>query len=298
MKLFDFLKKILSPKKKNENTLNPDELYEIQKAFLDILSKYTSISSTIESIDENTNNKLSGLFCDKFECSLFRTYKQAYAIRFNNNMAPEEFNQVFNLLKNNMGNPNIFSEYDGYVWTQDGYVLSLGLVRLNYHYDVPMICVHKNINEFSATVDYEEYAFIADAINRPLIERNIFNHRSYYPIIFGKSFTDMKHPGYANMVMLPNSIVTVDYRNKKLELTIVPLVSSGEVDVINTKNKRAKQNAAEVKEKIKKAYPESEFKLVKNQDRHTVYALISDNSILEEKLNQFLEETKYYYETK
>ena len=160
-----------------------------------------------------------------------------------------------------------------------------------------MICVHKNITEFSSTVDYNEYVVVADSINKPLIERKIIKHMSCYPIIFGNSFNDMKYPLYANMIMLPNSMLTVEYINKKLELTIVPLVSSSEVDVIDTKNKRAKQNAIEDKKKIKEAYPKLEFKVMKTQDKHTVFALIGDNSMIAEKLNELLEETKDYYET-
>ena len=291
MKLFNFYKKIFSTKEKD--TISPEELCKIKSAFLDIVSKYTSISSTIESIDKNTKNKLAGLFCNKFECYLFYTPKEYYAIRFNDEMPSKEFNQVFDLLKNDMGNPNIFSEYDGYVWTREGYIITLGLVGLNYNYDVPMICVHKNITEFSSTVDYNEYVFVADSINKPLIERKIIKHMSCYPIVFGKSFTDMKCPRYATMTMLPNSMVSVDYINKKLELTIIPLVSSSEVDIVNKKNKRTKQNTV----KIQVAYPESEFKVMKTQDKHTVFALIGDNSMIAEKLNELLEETKDYYET-
>ena len=298
MKLFDVINNIFSSKKKSKNTLCPEELRKIQKSFVDILSKYTSISSTVENIDESMQKKHSGLFDDKFECSLLSTHRGAYAIRFKDDMTPEEFNQVFDLLKNDMGNPDIFSEYDGYVWTREGYIVSLGLVALGYKYEVPMICVYNDITEFSSAVDYKEYAFIADSINKPLIARKIKEDRkSFYPIAFGKSFDDRHHPQYMSIDNLQNAMVYVLYKEKKIELCVIPLVPISELDDTNSKNRRLKQDAAKLKD-LSEAYPESELRVSRPQDKHTKFAMISDISIIEEKLNQFLEETKDYYETK
>ena len=41
-----------------------------------------------------------------------------------------EFHEIFELLKNDWGLPNSFSEYDGYVWNQEGCIITVGLVRL------------------------------------------------------------------------------------------------------------------------------------------------------------------------
>ncbi len=297
MKLLNFCKKIFLTKEKN--TVSPEELCKIKSAFLDIVRKYTSISSTIERIDKNTKNKLAGLFGNKFECSLFYTPREYYAIRFNDEMPSEEFDQVLDLLKNDMGLPDIFSEYDGYVWNREGYIVTLGLVELNYNYDVPMICVHKNISEFSATVDYKEYVFVADSINKPLVDRKIKTYQSmFYPIGFGRSFTDREHPGYISIDSLPDSTVFVQYKNNKLKLDIVPYVRISELDTVSAKSKHTKQNTGKVKAKLTETYPNVEFKAMRPQDKFTISVMISDISMIEEKLNQLLEETKGYYETK
>ncbi len=299
MKLFDVIKNIFSTKNKSKNALSPEELYGIQKAFVDILSKYTSISSTIENIDENMHKKHSGLFGDKFECSLFYTPRECYAIRFKDDMTPEEFHQVFNLLKNEMGDPNIYAEFDGYVWNREEYILTLGLVALNYKYDVPMICVHKKTTDFSATVDYKEYAFIADSINKPLIARKIKEDRKgFYPIFFGRSFDDRQHSQYVSMDNLQNAMIYVYYKEKMIELSIIPLVRISELDDANTKNKRLKRNVANVQKNLSEAYPDAELKVARPQDKFTTFAMISDIYMIEEELNRLLEETKDYYETK
>jgi len=262
MKLLDLFKKIFLPTEKNENNLKPEGLYEIQNAFLDTLCKYTSITSTIESIDEDLNKKLYGSFCDKFECSLFNVTRGCYAIRFKDDMLPEEFHQVFNLLKNDMGDPNIFSEYDGYVWTREGYIITLGLVGLNYNYDVPMICVRKNITKFSSTVEYKEYIMVANAINRPLIGRGMnVQERDFYQIAYTKQFA------YSTLVDLPKSMTYISYKEKKLEVSIVPVIQEGAYRVLKTQNQLRK------------------------------HVLVRDISMIEEKLNELLEETKDYYET-
>lgn len=261
MKLLDLLKKIFSPTEKNENNLKPEGLYGIQNAFLDTLCKYTSITSTIESIDDDLNKKLYGSFCDKFECSLFNVTRGCYAIRFKDDMLPEEFHQVFNLLKNDMGDPNIFSEYDGYVWTREGYIITLGLVGLSYKYDVPMICVRPNTTKFSSTIEYKEYAMIADAINKPLIVRGInVQERGFYQIAYSRQFA------YSTYIELPKSIIYVHYKERKLELSIVPVMKEGAYKVVKTKNQLRK------------------------------YVFVRDISMVEEKLNELLEETKDYYE--
>lgn len=299
MNLFDFFKKVFSKNEKNKNVISAEKLLNIQKVFLEILSKYTSISLTLEDMDKNINRKPSGIFSNKYNCSAFYTPRGCYAIRFNDNMPPEEFHQVFDLLKNDMGDPDIFSEYDGYVWTLDGYIVSLGLVALGYKYEVPMICVYNDITEFSSTVDYKEYAFIADSINKPLIARKIKEDRkSFYPIYFGKSFDYRQHPQYASMDNLQNAMIYVSYKEKKIELCIIPLVRMSELDDVNAKNKRLKRNVANVQKNLSEAYPEAEFKVARPQDKFTTSAMISDISMIEETLNQLLEETKGYYETK
>ena len=295
--MLDFIKKIFT--KKQKEALSPEKLSEIKKVFLEILNKYTSISLTLEGVDEGIKNRASGLFSDKYECSVFRVPRGCYAIRFIDNMPAEEFYQVFDLLKNDMGDPDIFSECDGYVWTRQGYIISLGLVRLNLHYEVPMICVYNDISEFSATVDYKEYTLIANSINKPLIERKIKpDRKSIYPIFFGSSFNDRNQPCYISIDNLQNATVYVSYKRNRIELCIIPLVRISELDDVNPKNKRLKQNAANVQNNLSKAYPETDIRVARPQDKFTTYAFVSDISMIEESFNQLLEETKDYYEIK
>ena len=97
---------------------------------------------------------------------------------------------------------------------------------------------------------------------------------------------------------LQNASVYVSYKRNRIELSIIPLVRISELDDVDPKNKRLKQNAANVQNNLSKAYPETNLRVARPQDKFTTYALVSDISMIEESLNQLLKETKDYYEIK
>ena len=70
-----------------------NENMTIKKAYIEILGKYTTISS-YEYI-KNIKKPLAGEFINGFWCSTFWVSKGIYAIRFKDDMRPNEFNQIF-----------------------------------------------------------------------------------------------------------------------------------------------------------------------------------------------------------
>ena len=260
MGFFDFIKKKIVPANYPEENDNHKKNDTIKKTYINLLEKYTSISFAYKSIDMDVRKQHSGTFVNKYDCSLFLVSKGEYAIRFNDDMRPKEFHEIFELLKNDWGLPNSFSEYDGYVWNQEGCIITLGLVSLNHCYEVPMICVRGSTNPFYPIIPFSEYNLIADFISKPLIERGInLQDRSFYKISYSKEF------GYGDIISMENSMISILYKNNVLSLSIIPLRQEGE------------------------------FKAIEYKQQYRKEILAGDVSILDKKFDQLLEETKEYH---
>ena len=258
MGLFNFFMKKKVPLE--DSTPQDGKNENIKKIYINLLEKYTTISSTTRSIAFDAKKRMPGKFWDKFDCSMFLVSKGEYAIRFNDDMRPKEFHEIFELLKNDWGLPNSFSEYDGYVWNQEGCIITVGLVRLNHCYEVPMICVRGSTNPFYPIIPFSEYNLIADFISKPLIERGInLQDRSFYKISYSKEF------GYGDIISMENSMISITYKNNVLSLSIIPLRQEGE------------------------------FKAIEYKQQYRKEILAGDVSILDKKFDQLLEETKEYH---
>ena len=260
MGFFGFIKKKIVPANYHKENDNQKKNDTVKKTYINLLEKYTSISFAYKSIDIDVRKRHSGTFVNKYDFSMFLVSKGVYAIRFNDDMRPKEFHEIFELLKNDWGLPNSFSEYDGYVWNQEGCIITLGLVSLNHCYEVPMICVRRDLPPFSDIVPFEKYILIADYINKHLIERGInLQENAFYKVNYSKEF------GYGNIISLENSMVSIAYKNNVLKLSIIPL------------------------------RPEGEFKAIEVKQQHRKEILVSNVSTLDKKLDQLLEETREYH---
>ncbi len=222
---------------------------EIKKTYSNLLKKYTSISYAQESIDEGIKKQLSGKFLDELDCAMFSPAKGVYAIRFNDNMSPDEFETVFNLLKTVFGEPTSFCEYEGYIWKRDGCNITLGLIPLNYKYEVPMICVRGMIAPLFSIVSYEKYQAVSNAINKPLNDRGIYPQRDhYFPAFHTSEF------GVFVIVGVSAGMLNVNYKKGKLQIAFSGLKPHGEYKMINPENSYKRQllavSVAEIEEKL------------------------------------------------
>ena len=208
------------------NLFNQNDMLKIEYAVL--LKKYTSIRVSFESIDEGIKIQSSGKFANHFECTMFQPSKGVYAIRFPDNMQPEEFNTVFQLLMGNWGEPDYFSEWNGYVWKEENCILTFGLISLNYNYDVPMICVRSKLSTFFSKIPYAEYCLVADAMTKPLQNRQIYT-ANFYKILYSKEF------GFTVIKDLTSGTLFVKYKNSKLAVSFIPTRSEEQFKIMEIK---------------------------------------------------------------
>lgn len=242
---------------KRKNT-NNDKNNAIKTAYLELLEKYTSISSSYESMRKDIKKRLAGKFINGFDCSMYSRTENSYEIRFKDDMTAEEFNNVFMLLVKEMGNPEFFGEYEGYIWKKDGYHITYGLVPLNHCYEVPMISVY-NISIFERKIPYDKYVTIANAISKPLAERGIDIKKCQCYIQYFKEF------GFVIAIKLTDALLDVHYKKGTLEVGIIPLI------------------------------PTEKFQAIEYKQAHKKQIFIADISTIEENLDKLLEETKEYH---
>lgn len=180
---------------------------KLEKDYLRFLNDYTSIDTT----NFSDQKPKSGKFCDLIDCT---TYSKL-AIRFNDKISADEFDRVLGLLITNLGDPDLFSEYDGYVWKKKGYIVTFGFVSLNYNRESPMITIKRNLSIFSNYVPYEKYSEIANAISEPLLKRGVdIQKNTYYKINYWREF------GYCTVFRSNSVLMHIDYKRNKLTLTI------------------------------------------------------------------------------
>lgn len=227
--------------------------------YLNLINKYTNIIISGENTSKKDKNEEKGLFKDLYECTTFKNH----AIRFNDCMKCDEFEKVFEILTNDLGNPDLFGEYDGYIWKMKGYIITFGFVSLNYNYEVPMICVKNKISIFSNSIDYKKYNEIAISMNEPLIKRGIYASKiSYYKINYYREY------GFSMFVHANNHMLNINYKKPKLSISISPINH-----FINKE-------------------------IIENQKKYNKKIWINNDFELKNKLEELLEETKEYHNLK
>lgn len=203
--------------------------------FIDLVNKYTSFDIDTSILKKDISKFASGIFANKFNCSLFYLSSAAYAIRFDDNMKPESFNEVFDIMINDLGKPDYFVEFDGYVWEKEGYYISHGLVALNYNYEVPMICVKSSLSPFNEKIKYDKYENVSSAILNNLQKYVDFEFDGFYKLNYFKNF------GYSTMLRFDDRIIEVQLKNLKLSIEVIPLLPHGEYKLMNIKNSYCKK---------------------------------------------------------
>ncbi|MBR2970268.1 MAG: hypothetical protein IKC48_00510 [Clostridia bacterium] len=248
--MFCFKRKI---KNEDSNKDNP-----LKREYSTLLKKYTSLDYTYESIDQNIQKRLCGEFTNGYDCSMYLTYDSRYAIRFKGDMTATEFDDVFTVLIKDLGNPDFFCDYEGYVWKKDGFYIIYGLYSLNYNYEVPMICV--SANDIGRKMAYNRYSAVAQAISNPLIARGLNPQKiHYYKIAFFREF------GFGVTFESKDTMVSINYDKNTLEISFVPLRPEGEVKGLELESGKKRQ----------------------------MHGITITN--LEKSLNKLLEETKDYH---
>lgn len=203
---------------------------EIKSSFISFIEKYTSIHTSSETLDKDVKKHLSGSFNGKTECSIFMANDIHYAVRFNDDMMPNEFNEVFGFLTKEFGNPDFFSEYHHYVWKKESCYLTFGLMQLNYHYEIPMVCVCRSISDSNGTIPYERYCYVADVISNVLKKWNVDTQNDgFFKINYFKDF------GFATMAQSDNLIISIGYKKPELSLSVTPTKPEGNLTMLEHK---------------------------------------------------------------
>ena len=229
-------------------------------AYINLLDLYTNIDFPKKDITKEVKKGIKGKFNNLYDCVTYLNYNKEYAIRFNDDMKAEEFDNVFETLIKDLGEPDFFNEWEGYIWKRRGYVIALGLVSLNYNYEVPMICVKRSASIFNSNLDYKKYIEIANSIREPLINRGVNPQRiTYYKIGYFKEF------GFSVYIRTLSKFISINYKNTKLSINITPVAH------------------------------ELNNEILKNQDRFNKEIKIVNDLELKSKLEELLEDTKKYH---
>lgn len=226
MSIFDIFKRKSKAKKEDD----------FKNTFLEFVGKYTSIQSTIKTFNSDIKKGCSGLFMNEWACSLFLAPGAHYAIRFKDDMSGGEFQDVFHFLEKELGEPDFFTEYDGYVWKKEKYYLTFGLVALNYNYEVPMICLCRNVSVLFERIAYKRYCLIADAITNALKRWGVDTQKNgFYKINYSQDF------GFGDIVQFDDRMVIVHYKGTKLSISVTPLRPVGEFQSMEYKKTMKKE---------------------------------------------------------
>ena len=228
--------------------------------YINLLGLYTNIDISKKDITKEVKKGIKGKFNNSYDCITYLNYSKEYAIRFNDDMKAEEFDNVFETLIKDLGEPDLFNECEGYIWKRRGYVIALGLVSLNYNYEVPMICVKRRTSIFNSNLDYKKYSEIANSIRDSLINRGVNPQRmTYYKIGYFKEF------GFSVHIRTLSKFISTNYKKSKLSINITPVVY------------------------------EFNNEILKNQNRFNKEIKVENDLELKSKLEELLEETKEYH---
>lgn len=146
---------------------------------------------------------------------MFSHIKHHYALRFNDDMSAKEFEDVFNVLIKDFGNPDKFSEYEGYIWYLDGYIMTYGLVALNHCYEVPMIYIFDKLSLVFPKISFEKFNYVSQIFNKVLSKREIIvQELHFYRISYFSQF------GYSIIIQRPKKMIFIEYQNTTLSITV------------------------------------------------------------------------------
>lgn len=194
--------------------------------YINLIEKYTDIKIKNNNVTKEVKKGITGKFNQLYDCVTYLHYSEEYAIRFNDDMKADEFDHVFEVLLNELGEPDLFDEWKGYIWKRKGYYILFGLVSLNYNYEVPMICVKRSIF-LTGCIKYKKYNFIATSMSEPLIERGINSQSlTYYKINYFKEF------GFSVYARTTTNFIVFNYNKNILSISISPIVHEGNTEIM------------------------------------------------------------------
>lgn len=190
----------------------------LEKAYVELVEKYTSIFITQKTPQKAAHAKSEGTFLTGISCSLFLVHKKCFAIRFENNMKNKDFHDVFHLLVKEFGDPKLVAAFRGYVWKREGYVVTFGNIPLNYDNEVPMICVEQTLGIFANSTPYQTYQEMNHAILSPLKSWGIIEHEDdCCPISYvGKE-------GYRAYFEMDNLSIFITFNKGNLGVYMIPV---------------------------------------------------------------------------
>ncbi len=228
--------------------------------YINLIGRYTDIYISKNNVTKDVKKGIKGKFKDLYDCFTYLNYSKEYAIRFKDDMKADEFDNVFEILLNDLGAPDLFSEWVGYIWKRQGYLITFGFVSLNYNYEVPMICVKRSLSTFISCLNYKKYIEIANSMIEPLVERGVNPQRmTYYKILYFKEF------GFIAHIKTLGNFISLTYNKFKLSINISPIVH------------------------------ELNNEIIKNQNRFYKEIEVPNDSKLKSKLEELLDETKEYH---
>lgn len=230
-----------------------EELYYIQE-YINLIDRYTDIKFTNNNITKEVKKGIKGKFNRLYDCVTYLHFSKEYAIRFNDDMKADEFEYVFEILLSDLGEPDLFDEWKGYIWKRKGYYILFGLVSLNYNYEIPMICIKRSIF-LTGCIKYKKYNFIATSMSEPLIERGINSQSmTYYKINYCKEF------GFSAYARTTTNFIVFNYNKNILSISISPIVHEGDTEIMEN-NKYYKEikgiNELELKLKLEELLEET-----------------------------------------
>ena len=237
----------------------------IKSTYLNLLNNYTTIKTSLNTLERDVKKETVGVFLDKYECKMFSHIKHHYALRFNDDMSAKEFEDVFNVLIKDFGNPDKFSEYEGYIWYLDGYIMTYGLVALNHCYEVPMIYIFDKLSLVFPKISFEEFDYVSQIFNKVLSKRKIIvQELHFYRISYFSQF------GYSIIIQRPKKMIFIKYKNTTLSITVN--TDNRDVD-INAPNKVFEKkmknvDGSKLEEMLEKLLVETEehHQLLKNKE--------------------------------
>lgn len=187
----------------------------IKSTYLNLLNNYTTIKTSLNTLERDVKKETVGVFLDRYECKMFSHIKHHYALRFNDDMSAKEFEDVFNVLIKDFGNPDKFSEYEGYIWYLDGYIMTYGLVALNHCYEVPMIYIFDKLSLVFPKISFEEFNNVAVTFKNSLLKRGIdVQELHFYRIAYFCQY------GYCVIIRKHKKMIFIEYKKATLSITI------------------------------------------------------------------------------
>ena len=208
-----------------------------KEIFIEIVKKITNYEIEYNDFEAILLKNKSLLFSNLFECFLYKISISKYAIRFNDNMSPDEFNKAYSILVEKFGEPNYVAEFYGYVWKYKGYCISFGFISLNYNYDVPMICIFKRIGLLTKKVKYSRYSLIKNSIRKLIEEKFKINVDAGEYMLVHVTATF----GFSTLLRVNNHDLFIMYKRKRIMISYIPIVREDNLEIVKSNNSIRKE---------------------------------------------------------